>query len=305
MCAPGYRRRKHGEAVRTRTTVSQAYSYHWLGSFENRGNGHDREKLRKERASITCYLSTYQLLPEHTLLRLDGQYDTGAMLCDSRQRVQPPRSSARPGACTCHLISSSNARARSLRLSAGTAGVRWRTVPRHRGNTSGWQKKSPVGVTRVGVVYERFFTHLPQQAFTACDVVALDLQRGAIEPLLANEDQEIDPDRWCSHSAWGQEAWPVVGQWPRNLRLELGHQFYFSPLRIVQSQERSGHRCRATVHLPSRCRGRQSASPDKTSPSSLRECCCVLPSSAGKPMAVCACSNSARIRDCPLRTQCQ
>ena len=62
-------------------------------------------------------------------------------------------------------------------------------------------KKSSVGVTRAGVVYELFFTNLPQQAFTASDVVELYLHRGAFEPVLADEDQEIDPDRWCSHSA--------------------------------------------------------------------------------------------------------
>ena len=42
---------------------------------------------------------------------------------------------------------------------------------------------------------------LPQQAFTACDVVELYLHRGAFEPALTDEDQEIDPDRWCSHAA--------------------------------------------------------------------------------------------------------
>src|SRR5258707_1881856 len=33
VCAPGYRGRKRGEVVSTRTTVSQAHSYQWLGSF--------------------------------------------------------------------------------------------------------------------------------------------------------------------------------------------------------------------------------------------------------------------------------
>jgi hypothetical protein len=75
------------------------------------------------------------------------------------------------------------------------------------------KKKSPVGVTRAGIVYELFFTNLPQQAFTASDVVEVYLHRGAFEPALADEDQEIDPDRWCSHSAWGQECWQVVSQW--------------------------------------------------------------------------------------------
>jgi hypothetical protein len=42
VCAPGYTGRKRGEVVRTRTTVSQAHSYQWLGSFGNRGNGRYR-----------------------------------------------------------------------------------------------------------------------------------------------------------------------------------------------------------------------------------------------------------------------
>jgi hypothetical protein len=37
-------------------------------------------------------------------------------------------------------------------------------------------------------------------------VVALYLHRGAFESVLADEDQELDPDRWYSHSPAGQEA---------------------------------------------------------------------------------------------------
>jgi len=96
------------------------------------------------------------------------------------------------------------------------------------------KKKSPVGVTRDGVVYELFLTKLPQQGFTACDVVDLYLHRGAFEPALADEDAELDPDRWCSHSAWGQEAWQIISQWIWNLRLELGHQLLTSPVRTTE-----------------------------------------------------------------------
>jgi hypothetical protein len=42
------------------------------------------------------------------------------------------------------------------------------------------KKKSRVGLTRQGCVYELFFTRLPQQAFTAVDVVELYLHRGAL-----------------------------------------------------------------------------------------------------------------------------
>lgn len=96
------------------------------------------------------------------------------------------------------------------------------------------KKKSPVGVTREDVVYELFFSTLPQQGFTACDVVELYLHRGAFEPLLSDEDAEQDPDRWCSHSAWGQEAWQIISQWTWNLRLELGHQLQPDAVRTTE-----------------------------------------------------------------------
>jgi len=96
------------------------------------------------------------------------------------------------------------------------------------------KKKSPVGVTREGIVYELFFTNLPQQTFTACDVVELYLHRGAFEPILSDEDREQDPDRWCSHAAWGQECWQLISQWVWNLRLELGHQLHPDPVRTTE-----------------------------------------------------------------------
>src|SRR6266702_1907876 len=82
LCAPGYTGRKRGEVVRTRTTVLQAHTHQWLGTFGNAGNGQYRQELRRVRASIESYLSAHQLSPERTLLRLDGQYGTKAVLAD-------------------------------------------------------------------------------------------------------------------------------------------------------------------------------------------------------------------------------
>jgi hypothetical protein len=94
--------------------------------------------------------------------------------------------------------------------------------------------KSRIGVTRDGVVYELFLTNLSPTAFTTADVVALYLHRGSFEPALSDEDLEQDPDRWCSHAAWGQEAWQIISQWVWNLRLELGHQLLTSPVRTTE-----------------------------------------------------------------------
>src|SRR5437764_1889475 len=82
VCAPGYTGRKRGEIVRTRTVVSQAHSYQWLGSFGNSGNGRYREELRRTLTAIRDYLEAHHLSPACALLRLDGQYGTGAVIAD-------------------------------------------------------------------------------------------------------------------------------------------------------------------------------------------------------------------------------
>jgi hypothetical protein len=247
VCAPGYRGRKRGQVVRTRTVISQAHRFQWLGSFGNRGNGSYRVELRQALAAITRYLAAYQLPSERTLLRLDGQYGTGAVLSDltgfafvtrgkeytaldhplvqARLHLPPDQLQQRPES---QIV-------RSLydcpEVPVGPEGALCRVVV---ATHPAGKKKSPVGLTHAGIVYELFFTNLPQQAFTASDVVELYLHRGAFEPALADEDQEIDPDRWCSHSAWGQECWQLVSQWVWNLRLELGHQLHPDPVRTTE-----------------------------------------------------------------------
>jgi hypothetical protein len=190
---------------------------------------------------------THQLSPERTLLRLDGQYGNGAVLSDvagftfvtrgkdyhlldhpliqARLHLPPDQVQQRP----------ESQMVRSLydcpQIPVGPDGKLYRVVV---ATHPAGKKKSPVGVTRAGGVYELFFTNLPQQAFTACDVVELYLHRGAFEPILSDEDLEIDPDRWCSHSAWGQECWQLIAQWVWNLRLELGHQLHPDPVRTTE-----------------------------------------------------------------------
>jgi hypothetical protein len=91
-----------------------------------------------------------------------------------------------------------------------------------------------IGVTRDGVVYELFWTVLPQHAFTSADVLELYLHRGSFETVLADEDQEQDPDRWCSHTPCGQEFWQIIAQWVWNLRLELGQQLQPTAMRMTE-----------------------------------------------------------------------
>ena len=94
--------------------------------------------------------------------------------------------------------------------------------------------KPPIGVLRAGTVYELFLTTAPQTAFTCADVLGLYLHRGSFETVLADEDREQDPDRWCSHAPCGQEFWQILNQWLWNLRLDLGQHLSPSPLRLTE-----------------------------------------------------------------------
>jgi hypothetical protein len=247
LCAPGYTGRKRGEVVRSRTTVLQAHTHQFLGTFGNPGNGEYRAELRRAVTAIQSYRETHHHPEERVLLRLDGQYGTGAVLADlaglayvmrgkdyqilKRTEVQtrlklPPDQ---------HLIHPESGVVRALYdcpgLTLDPALSPCRVVI---ATHPAQETKSRVGVTRVGVVYELFLTALPQSAFTASDVVALYLHRGAFENALADEDQEQDPDRWVSQTAAGQEAWQLLSQWIWNLRLELGHQLHPDPLRTTE-----------------------------------------------------------------------
>jgi hypothetical protein len=247
LCAPGYTGRKRGEVVRTRTTVLQAHSYQWLASFGNPGNGEYRAELRRAVAAIQSYLQTYGFPEAHALLRLDGQYGTAAVLSDLAGLTYVTRGK------DYHLLKRAEVQARlhlpedhqlthpesgTVRalydcpdLPLGTSGKPCRLVV---ATHPAGAVKSRVGVTRSGVVYELFLTNLPQNAFTAADVVALYLHRGAFENVLSDEDQEQDPDRWCSHAACGQEAWQIISQWVWSLRLELGHHLHPEPMRTTE-----------------------------------------------------------------------
>jgi hypothetical protein len=247
LCAPGYTGRKRGEVVRSRTTVLQMHSHQWLASFGNPGNGQYREELRRAVAAIRSYIQAHDFPEKHAMLRLDGQYGTGAVLSDlarfsyvtrgkdyrlldraevqARLHLPSDQQLTQPESGICRALYDCPDQ------SLGQAGKLVRViVATHPAS----ERKSRVGLTRCGIVYERFLTDLPQSAFTAADVVALYLHRGAFENALSDEDLEQDPDRWCSHSAWGQEAWHIISQWVWNLRLELGHQLAPSSVRTTE-----------------------------------------------------------------------
>lgn len=237
VCAPGYLGRKRGEVVRTRTTILQAHTHQWVGTFSGTsgaGNGDYRGELQQAVKAISAYAQAQSVPLSQAVVRLDGQYGNGANVADlaglayimrgkdydllNLQKVQarlaqpPDQQTTHPETGTCRALFDCP----DLRLSP--TGPRTRVIVATHPATA---TAPPIGTMRGEVVYELFFTALPVDAFTPADVVALYLHRGAFEAVLADEDQEQDPDRWCSHTAWGQEFWLILAQWIWNLRLEL------------------------------------------------------------------------------------
>ena len=52
--------------------------------------------------------------------------------------------------------------------------------------------------------------------------------------MLADEDVEEDPDRWCSYTECGQERWQIACQWVWNLRLSLGQTMQGGKVREIE-----------------------------------------------------------------------
>ena len=75
VCAPGYTGRKRGETVRTRTTVLQAHTHQWVGTFSGTsgaGNGDYRGELRQAVKAIGAYVQAQSLQLCRAVVRLDG-----------------------------------------------------------------------------------------------------------------------------------------------------------------------------------------------------------------------------------------
>ncbi len=250
VCVPGYLGRKRGETVRTRTSVLQTYTHQWVGTFSGpsgAGNGDYRGDLRQAIKAISTYIHAQSIPLSQAVVRLDGQYGNGAIVAElaglayvmrgkdydllnlesvQARLAQPPdQQTTHPETGTCRTLFD------FPDLNLSPSGPRTRVIVAARPVPDTPVK---VGTVRGERVYELFYTALPPGAFTPADVVALYLHRGAFETVLSDEDKEQDSDRWCSHTAWGQEFWLILTQWTWNLRLELGHALHPTAMRTTE-----------------------------------------------------------------------
>jgi hypothetical protein len=177
-------------------------------------------------------------------------------------------------------------RPQSLRLPRDPSGTRRGDVPCSGGHAIGPRKRRVPLASPARGSSTNFSSpicprrHSPPSMSSSCTCIA-----GPYAPTLADEDTEQDPDRWCSHSAWGQECWQLVSQWVWNLRLELGHQLEPMSPRITEfapalSSPREQEATRPALAAPASGYGppttatrlgKLAASPAKTSLSSPME----------------------------------
>jgi hypothetical protein len=244
VCAPGYLGRKRGEIVRTRTTVLQAHTQQWLGSFSSSGNGDYVTELEAACRVIVAYLQAKGLNPAQGLLRLDALYGNASPLAHIQQAglgfltrgrdyqlldhpkvrsrlqhpsdmtVQHPETQVRRELFDVGYIHDWLEPMPGLALTCRVIIARQTAPERAEAVTSG----KLIG----SFVYELFLTTAPAQCLQANEVVELYYQRGGFEVVLSDEDAEQNPDRWCSCTPLGQEFWQIVSQWVWNTRLELG-----------------------------------------------------------------------------------
>jgi len=255
VCAPGHLGRKRGEVARTRTTILQAHTHQWVGTFGNPGNGHYRHELKRARSVIATYAHALSFPLSRVIIRLDGLYGDAAPLADllandpdggtegpavvvrgkayhlSEQPAIQQRLKLPPDQVTVHPESGASRAlydCEQIQLTPTGPAMRMLGAPHPAGSS-----RPPIGKVREGTVYEQFFTTLPSSAFTPADVLDLYLHRGSFETVLADEDEEQAVDRWVSRTQWGQEFWQIINQWMWNLRLEFGQQAQATTMRVT------------------------------------------------------------------------
>src|SRR6266700_3305168 len=240
-----------GIEISTRTTALQIHTRQWVGTYAGKGNGDYRGELASALRAITAYLKHFAFPPEMALVRLDGAYGDATVVAQlllagmafvTRWRGYQLLERPQIRLVLAHPPTASVTRMNSgeiVDLFDGGWLEPCRDLPpvrvmvvRHAAPPPG--KDIAVG-KRVGEwVYELFITTLDADGFLVEDVLDLYHGRGAFEVVLADEDVEEGPDRWCSYTECGQELWQIACQWVWNLRLTLGKMMQGGELREMQ-----------------------------------------------------------------------
>jgi len=241
----GYKGRKRGEVVRSRTTVQQSHTNEWLGSFSGAGNGDIWSELQMACQVIVNYLKAHSISIDSGLVRLDGAYGwaRGVYICnylyglgylmrcsdysflkDSQviKTVNTPTyvNFQHPDSLKVYRLYDVGfvdwyySKEPSIVLSSRLIVVSSQAPE--------FGKKPSVGKLCGRRVYELFVTNLSDEQLTATELFELYCARGAFEQTLSQEDLEQNTDRFCSGNGFGQEFFQLISQWLWNARLAVG-----------------------------------------------------------------------------------
>lgn len=238
--AKGYLGRDRGEVSRTRSTVAQAHTSEWLGTFGAPGNGTPGPDLQRVCGIIGHYLQHHKLTGSAAIVRLDGYYGTpkfvnqlqqhqlGYLLrCRDYQLLQHPAIQTRLQETPAQQWSHPECHQVREVFDLGFVDDSWagysqpvRLIVVRTPHQP--KRKHRVGKRIGDFIYELFITAHAQAGLTGCDILSLYYGRGGFEKLLSDEDLEQDCDRWCSWHPDGQEFWQILSQWVWNWRLWAG-----------------------------------------------------------------------------------
>jgi hypothetical protein len=242
-CKPGYKGSKRGEAVRTRTTIENAHTREWLGSFARAGNGGTKEDLKQSCAVIARYCSHPDMSEKYALLRLDGLYGSANYVSILQQRKMMYITRCKD----YHLLQKPQVKAhltgiphqKYIHPDSPDVTRELFDIDHVDATERGYldplrlivlrlirfsNKKPTVGKCEGKYLYEVFLTSLPVDGFSASDALSIYNGRGGFEQTLSEEDKEQDCDRWCSWQPEGQSFWQILSQWVWNWRIRAGWQ---------------------------------------------------------------------------------
>lgn len=205
--------RERGEVTRTRSTVAQAHTSEWLGSFGAPGNGTPGPDLQRACGIIGHYLQHHKLAGSMAIVRLDGYYGTPQFVNQIQQHQLGYILRCRDYQLLKHLIIQDRLQATPAQLWSHPESHQMREVFDLGFVDDSWagysqpvrlivvhtpydpKRKYRVGKRMGDFIYELFITSHAQAGLTGCDILSLYYGRGGFEKLLGDEDVEQDCDR--------------------------------------------------------------------------------------------------------------
>jgi hypothetical protein len=240
----GYRGRKRGEVVRSRTTIQQAHTQEWLGSFGTKGNPEHFNQLEKCCWVGKEYMKAHSMQSQDAILRMDGQYGWARaaytcqkeslgylMRCSDYRFIEKQEVKEKIQTAIREKFYQLDTQTSREIVDCGF--IEWKS-----GGKNPLEIKTrlilaisqaPKDITQIKVgklkadkVIEMFVTNQSSQQFSAKTLLSLYFARGGFEQTFSQEESENNPDRFCSQHHWGQEFWQLICLWVWNARLRLG-----------------------------------------------------------------------------------